>query len=87
MNNVVYLKFETMMPNHSRGFILGELADMITGYQNTNSKIKVLGGFNSPIGYNVYITTTQQVIDDNGWEDDLYYQCEKTEYHLKLKKR
>jgi len=82
MNEVIYLKWETMMPNHSRGFIESELKGMIESYLNAkNSKVKIIGGYNSPHGYSVYITTNQQVIKDNGWEDDLYYQCEKTEYH------
>lgn len=31
----------------------------------------------------VYITTNMRVIIENGWEDDLKYLCEPTEYHEK----
>ena len=30
-----------------------------------------------------YITTNRRVIVENGWEDDLQYQCEPTDYHHK----
>ena len=32
---------------------------------------------------NAYITTNARVIVENGWEDDLQYMCEPTEYHAK----
>jgi len=31
----------------------------------------------------VYITTNARVIFENGWEDDLQYMCEPTEFHEK----
>lgn len=31
----------------------------------------------------LYITTNYRVIVENGWEDDLKYVCEPTEYHVK----
>lgn len=40
----------------------------------------------SKVNYNgndVYITTNLRVIVENGWEDDLKYLCEPTEYHEK----
>lgn len=33
--------------------------------------------------HNFYITTNMRVIIENGWEDDLQYLCEPTEYHEK----
>lgn len=33
--------------------------------------------------YYSYITTNYRVIAENGWEEDLKYQCEPTEYHEK----
>ena len=32
---------------------------------------------------NAYITTNARVIFENGWEDDLQYMCEPTEFHEK----
>lgn len=32
---------------------------------------------------NIYITTNYRVLVENGWLDDLQYQCEPTEYHEK----
>ena len=34
-------------------------------------------------GNDTYITTNYRVIIENGWEDDLKYLCEPTEYHAK----
>jgi thymidylate synthase (FAD) len=34
-------------------------------------------------GNDIYITTNYRVIIENGWEDDLKYLCEPTEYHAK----
>ena len=34
-------------------------------------------------GNDTYITTNYRVIIENGWEDDLKYLCEPTEYHVK----
>ena len=34
-------------------------------------------------GWDVCITTNYRVIKEHGWEDDLQYLCEPTEYHVK----
>lgn len=33
--------------------------------------------------YDVYVTTNYRVLLQNGWLDDLKYQCEPTEHHVK----
>lgn len=54
----------------------------ITGryLDNPYSKVVVSGVEDS---YTYYITTNYRVIKENGWEKDLKYLCEPTEYHSK----
>lgn len=51
--------------------------DIIHNYlQNKYSKVIYINKF-------CYITTNYRVLVENGWLDDLQYQCEPTEYHEK----
>ncbi len=52
--------------------------DVIKRYDEFNpySKVIILNNY-------AYITTNYRVIKEHGWEDDLQYLCEPTEYHEK----
>lgn len=51
--------------------------------KNKYSKVNIIGFDKSEWECDVYITTNYRVLVDNGWLDDLKYQCEPTEHHEK----
>lgn len=66
-HGVVYLYY----PHPNKTFIKYE----INPYSKTSWDLSLRGG--------CYVTTNYRVIIENGWEEDLQYLCEPTEYHEK----
>ena len=79
-HGTVYLYVEYGSPVGDSRYFTG--TDILIKY-NKNKYSKV----NSEIIHNylhkIYITTNYRVLVENGWLDDLQYQCEPTEYHEK----
>lgn len=78
-HGTVYLYLEYGSPIDEKYFIGTEI--LIKYTKNKYSKV------NSHLIHNylhkVYITTNYRVLVENGWLDDLQYQCEPTEHHEK----
>ena len=78
-HGTVYLYLEYGSPMDEKYFIGTDI--LIKYTKNKYSKV------NSNLIHNclhkVYITTNYRVLVENGWLDDLQYQCEPTEYHEK----
>lgn len=79
-HGTVYLKLEHMSPVIDLNYI--ETVNVAHRYmKNKYSKVKEYQHNLSTNSY--YITTNMRVIIENGWEDDLKYLCDVTEYHEK----
>lgn len=77
-HGTVYLKF----PINSGGMLYNRIKEYDANFW---SKVVIENGGThgvpSDAGY--YVTTNMRVIKENGWEDDLQYWCEPTEFHPK----
>lgn len=77
-HGTVYLKF----PINSGGMMYNRIKEYDNNFW---SKVVIENGGThgvpSDAGY--YITTNMRVIKENGWEEDLQYWCEPTEFHPK----
>lgn len=77
-HGTIYLKF----PINSSGMNYIRIQDYANNFW---SKVVIENGCThgvpSDAGY--YVTTNMRVIKENGWEDDLKYWCEPTEFHPK----
>lgn len=79
-HGTVYLKLEHFSPVIDYDYVV--TIETILKYKE-NKYSKVLDYNHNPITKSYYITTNMRVIIENGWEDDLKYLCEPTEYHEK----
>ena len=62
---------------HGTVYLITKYKDVIERYKsNPYSKVIIQGGY-------AHITTNYRVIKEHGWEEDLKYLCEPTEYHEK----
>ena len=94
-HGTVYLKYETLMSNLDRDYIELDrdyIEDTVFNtivnpfVNNPYSKVNILGGYNSPIGLNIYTTTNLRVILENkdiDLEDLKDFICLPTKYHEK----
>ena len=87
-HGTVYLKYETLMSNLDRDYIEDTVFNTIVNpfVNNPYSKVNILGGYNSPIGLNIYTTTNLRVILENkdiDLEDLKDFICLPTKYHEK----
>lgn len=77
-HGTVYLKF----PINSGGMLYNRIKEYDANFW---SKVVIENGAThgvpSDAGY--YVTTNMRVLKENGWEDDLKYWCEPTEFHPK----
>lgn len=51
--------------------------------ENKYTKVNLVKQHRYAVEANLYVTTNYRVMVENGWLDDLKYQCEPTEYHEK----
>jgi thymidylate synthase (FAD) len=51
--------------------------------ENKYTKLNLVKQHRYAVDANLYVTTNYRVMVENGWLDDLQYQCEPTEYHEK----
>ena len=78
-DNTIYLKSKTVFINryiHPEDGEEEEYNPLERYYLNKHSKVK-------DDGDNYYITTSIEVLVENGWESDLKYICDPTKYHEK----
>lgn len=76
-HGTVYLKIPYKYIDVSSALEIPIMEDLVVKYtENKYSKC-------TTINYIAYITTNYRVLVENGWLDDLQYQCEPTEYHEK----
>lgn len=77
-HGTVYLKFplDSNKEEHNK---------VVRYSYNFWSKVVIETGltFGRPSDAGIYVTTNMRVIKENGWEDDLKYWCEPTEFHPK----
>ena len=79
-HGTVYLKIEKCSPIKDMGYF----RKMVTIRRYKNNKYsKVVEYTEDYYGHIYYITTNFRVIIENGWDDDIKYLCEPTEYHEK----
>ena len=79
-HGTVYLYLEYGSPLEDENYLLH--TDVIIKYEEnkySKAKTQVINNYL----HKVYITTNYRVLVENGWLDDLKYQCEPTEYHEK----
>lgn len=79
-HGTVYLKLEYFNPVIDYDYIMA--IEIALKYKK-NKYSKVLEYKHNPTTESYYITTNMRVIIENGWEEDLQYLCEPTEYHEK----
>lgn len=79
-HGTVYLKMESLTPVIDNEYSIKKKA--ATKYEN-NYFTRVVIKKHTYTTTSYYITTNMRVIIENGWEDDLQYLCEPTEYHEK----
>lgn len=79
-HGTVYLKLEYFNPVIDYDYIMA--VEIALKYKK-NKYSKVLEYKHNPTTESYYITTNMRVIVENGWEEDLQYLCEPTEYHEK----
>lgn len=79
-HGTVYLKLEHFSPVIDYNYVT--TVEIVLKYKE-NKYSKVLDYNHNPTTKSFYITTNMRVIIENGWEDDLQYLCEPTEYHEK----
>lgn len=79
-HGTVYLKLEHFSPVIDYNYVT--TIEIVLKYKE-NKYSKVLDYNHNLITKSYYITTNMRVIIENGWEDDLKYLCEPTEYHEK----
>ena len=72
-HGTVYLKFET---------IKSDRHPLDKYYYNKYSRVTTEEGLTKQTKI-VFVTTNYRVLVENGWLEDLKYQCEPTEYHAK----
>lgn len=78
-HGTVYLKYTVA---DSLQWCVTHLQDFRINKYMKNPYSVVTNGPDGPEGYHC-ITTNYRVLVENGWLDDLQYQCEPTEYHEK----
>lgn len=76
-HGTVYLKIPYKYIDVSSALEIPIVEDLVAKY--TENKYSECTTINSI----AYITTNYRVLVENGWLDDLQYQCEPTEYHEK----
>ena len=79
-HGTVYLYVEFGSPVDDNRYFTG--VDTFTKY-NENKYSKVHSEIINNYLHKIYITTNYRVLVENGWLDDLQYQCEPTEHHEK----
>ena len=79
-HGTVYLYVEYGSPARDSRYFTG--TDIFIKY-NKNKYSKVNSEITNNYLHRVYITTNYRVLVENGWLDDLQYQCEPTEHHEK----
>lgn len=79
-HGTVYLYVEYGSPAGDSRYFTG--TDILIKY-NKNKYSKVNSEIINNYLHRIYITTNYRVLAENGWLDDLQYQCEPTEYHEK----
>lgn len=76
-HGTVYLKIPYKYIDVSVELEIPIMEDLVTKYtENKYSRCTTINNI-------AYITTNYRVLVENGWLDDLQYQCEPTEYHEK----
>lgn len=83
INNVIIARGHTAMLEHGTVYLMidcsGRLLDVANKYVNNKYSEWAL----HPDGVHYCITTNYRVMIQNNWLDDLKYQCEPTEWHVK----
>jgi thymidylate synthase (FAD) len=79
-HGTVYLYLEYGSPVGDTRYFAG--TDVLIKY-NKNKYSKVNSEIINNYLHRIYITTNYRVLVENGWLDDLQYQCEPTEHHEK----
>lgn len=79
-HGTVYLYVEYGSPVEDNRYFAG--TEILIKY-NKNKYSKVHSEIIHNYLHKIYITTNYRVLIENGWLDDLQYQCEPTEYHEK----
>ena len=79
-HGTVYLYVEYGSPVGDNRYFAG--TEILIKY-NKNKYSKVHSEIIHNYLHKIYITTNYRVLVENGWLDDLQYQCEPTEYHEK----
>ena len=79
-HGTVYLYVEYGSPVGDTRYFAG--TELLIKY-NKNKHSKVHSEIIHNYLHKIYITTNYRVLVENGWLDDLQYQCEPTEYHEK----
>ena len=79
-HGTVYLYVEFGSPVEDTRYVAG--TEIIIKY-NKNKYSKVHREIINNYLHKIYITTNYRVLVENGWLDDLQYQCEPTEHHEK----
>ena len=75
----LYIKYGPLLDNDNEYFKLVDIAIKYkkNKYSVVNTKVE------NTYWHHCWITTNYRVLVENGWLDDLQYQCEPTEYHEK----
>ena len=75
----LYIKYGSLLDNYDEYFKLVDIAIKYkkNKYSVVNTKVE------NTYWHHCWITTNYRVLVENGWLDDLQYQCEPTEYHEK----
>lgn len=77
--------FDNHIPDPLGGIVAKYTTNKYSDVNQTsnNTKDTVIWDWNKPIIIDYYITTNYRVLLQNDWLDDLKYQCEPTEHHVK----